>query len=205
MGWNQPRRVNIPWMATLSRLLGGLALPDISGRSLWVVGDYSFDNPTSDFDIVGLLVADPETSGDWSDLRRKVRENLLGDRRRMSWKKLNSDSRRRAAFIPFFKAADHIRGLSVALAFHRDPAFEIPTDDLRRLRDSFHLSVNWKARKLEQMFRIAYCTAMLVAGLSKPGPGCLLGVGSGRSLCERVHRKGYRQRRKEPSKSIFAT
>jgi hypothetical protein len=32
-----------------------------------------------------------------------------------------------------------------------------------------HLSVNRKPRNFEQMFRIAYCTAMLVAGLSKPG------------------------------------
>jgi hypothetical protein len=87
----------------------------------------------------------------------------------MSWKKLNSDTRRRAAFIPFLRAANHICGLAIALAFHRDPAFLIPSDDLSRFQHSFRLSPNWKKHQLQHMFRIAYCTAMLVAGLSRPG------------------------------------
>jgi len=156
-------------METLAQMLSGLALPVIRGRSLWVLSDYSFDNPASDFDVVGLLLADPEASGDWNCLRSQVRAKLLVDRRRMSWKKLNSDSRRRAAFFPFLKAADHICGLSIALAFHRDSAFQIPDDDLRRFQDSFQLTANWKARNFEQMFRIAYCTAMFIAGLSSHG------------------------------------
>lgn len=169
MSWNPPRQVIIPWMETLAQMLSGVALPVIRGRSLWVLSDYSFDNPASDFDVVGLLLADPEASGDWNCLRSQVRAKLLVDRRRMSWKKLNSDSRRWAAFFPFLKAADHICGLSIALAFHRDSAFQIPDDDLRRFQDSFQLTANWKARNFEQMFRIAYCTAMFIAGLSSPG------------------------------------
>jgi len=156
-------------METLAQMLSGVALPVIRGRSLWVLSDYSFDNPASDFDVVGLLLADPEASGDWNCLRSQVRAKLLVDRRRMSWKKLNSDSRRWAAFFPFLKAADHICGLSIALAFHRDSAFQIPDDDLRRFQDSFQLTANWKARNFEQMFRIAYCTAMFIAGLPSPG------------------------------------
>src|SRR6266513_2749670 len=128
MSWNSPKRAIIPWMSTLSKMLGQVDLPSFRGRLLWVLSDYSFDNPTSDFDVVGLLLADPEALGEWNELRREVRAKLLGDRRRMSWKKLNSDSLRRAAFLPFLKAADHICGLSIALAFHRDPAFQIPTD-----------------------------------------------------------------------------
>jgi hypothetical protein len=99
MSWNQPRRVIIPWMETLAQMLGRVALPIIRGRSLWVSSDYSFDNPASDFDVVGLLVADPEASGDWNYLRSEVRAKLLRDPRRMSWKNLNSDSRRQAAFF----------------------------------------------------------------------------------------------------------
>jgi hypothetical protein len=169
MSWNQPRRVIIPWMKTLSQMLDRVELPNIRGRSLWVMSDYSFDNPASVFDTVGLLFANPETLGDWNYLRREIRAKLLGDRRRMNWKKLNSDSQRQAAFFPFLIAADQICGLSIALAFHRDPAFQIPTNELRRFQNSLHLSVSWKPRNFEQMFRIAYCTAMLVAGLSKPG------------------------------------
>jgi hypothetical protein len=169
MSWNPPKRVIIPWMEHLSTMLARIALPILRGRLLWVSSDYSFDNPASDFDVVGLLVADPEASGDWNNLRSEVRAKLLGDERRMSWKKLNSDLRRQAAFFPFLKAADHICGLSIAIAFHRDPVFQIPADGLRHFQDSLHLSVTWKPRHFERMFRIAYCTAMLIAGMSHPG------------------------------------
>ncbi len=169
MGWTQPRRVIIPWMETLSKLFGRVTWPTIRGRSLWVVSDYSFDNPASVFDAVGLLLADPDGLGDWNVLRREIRANLLVDRRSMSWKKLNSDSRRQAAFSPFLKAADHINGIAIVLAFHRCSEFRVPTDRLSQFRELWQLSANWKARHFEQMIRIAYCTAMLVAGLSNPG------------------------------------
>src|SRR5262245_16562710 len=119
MSWKQPRRVIIPWMEVLAKLLGGIAMPTIRGRTLWVLTDYSFDNPESNFDVVGLLVADPEASGEWMRLRNDIRARLLLDDRRMRWKKLNNDSRRRNAFVPFLRAADHISGLALALAFHR--------------------------------------------------------------------------------------
>jgi hypothetical protein len=168
MSWNQPRRVIIPWMESLAKLLGGVAMPSIQGRTLWVLTDYSFDNPASDFDVVGLLIADPDASGQWLRLRNEVRARVLLDHRRMRWSKLNSDSRRQAAFFPFLRAADHISGLALALAFHRDPAFEIPCQDLSGFRDSWRLSADWKPRNLQQAFRIAYCTAIVVAGLSNP-------------------------------------
>lgn len=101
--------------------------------------------------------------------RREVREQLLSDGRSMSWKKLNSDSQRQAAFFPFLQAADHIPGLAITLAFHRHSDFEIPRDDIERFQDGFHLLADWKSRNLKQMFRIASCTAFLIAGLSNPG------------------------------------
>jgi hypothetical protein len=169
MSWKQPQRLHIPWLSTLSRLLGGVAMPVIRGPCLWVVTDYSFDNAASDFEVIGLLLADAEHAGHWNDARREVRERLLSDGRSMSWKKLNSDSQRQAAFFPFLQAADHIPGLSITLAFHRHPDFQIPRDDLERFQDGFHLFADWKPRNLQQMFRIASCTAFLMAGLSNPG------------------------------------
>jgi hypothetical protein len=134
-----------------------------------VATDYSFDNAASDFQVIGLLLADAEYAAIWNDARREVRERLLGDRRSMSWKKLNSDSQRQAAFLPFLRAADHIHGLSVTLAFHRHPDFLLPRDGLERFQDGFHLSADWKPCNLQQMFRIASCAAFFIAGLSNPG------------------------------------
>jgi hypothetical protein len=169
MSWKQPQRLHIPWLATLSRLLSNVAMPDIRGRSLWVVTDYSFDNAASDFEVIGLLFADAEHLGHWNVARRKVREHHLSDSRSMNWKKLNSDSQRQAAFFPFLHAADLIPGLSITLAFHRHPDFQIPRDDLERFQNGFRISADWKPRNLQQMFRIASCTAFLMAGLSNSG------------------------------------
>lgn len=144
-------------------------MPTIDGRTLWVLSDYSFDNPASAFDVVGILVADAEALGNWKQRRDKVRSEILGDGRRMNWKDLNSDTRRQAAFFPFLEAADFIPGLSVALSFQRSPVFRIPNDQINRFKSSFELTANWKPKNIQQMFRIAYCTAMLVAGLSSPG------------------------------------
>jgi hypothetical protein len=165
MSWIQPQCLRILWLATLSRLLVGVEMPVIQGQCLWVATDYSFDNAASDFEVIGLLLVDAENAGNWNDARRTVRERLLSDGRSMSWKKLNSDSQRQAAFFPFLQAADHIPGLSLTLAFHRHPDFEIPRDILER----FDLSADWKLRNLQQMFRIASCTAFFIAGLSNPG------------------------------------
>ena len=152
MCWNAPQRVIIPWMKTLANSLAQVELPDLRGRSLWVVSDYSFGNRASDFDVVALLVMDPEASGGWNDLRRAVRADLLRDERSMSWKKLNSDKCREAAFVPFLNAANHVCGLSIALAFHRSTAFQVPADGLHRLQACLKLSANWKRRSLRRCF-----------------------------------------------------
>jgi hypothetical protein len=136
-----------------------------------VSSDYSLDNCKSDFDVVGILVLDPDALGRWDYFRTEVRKTFLRDSRTMSWKKLNSDRRRKCAFFPFLVAANQIHGLAVTIAFHRNPEnpeFEIPRDELRPFVDFLNLSVEWKARQFQQMFRIASCTATFIAGLSSP-------------------------------------
>ena len=169
MSWTPPRNLVIPWMKALSEQLSGLTMPLLRGPRLWVLSDYSFGNPASDFDVVGILVADPQALGHWNCWRSEVRERLLPDRRTMSWKKLNSDWRRESAFFPFLVAANQIHGLAVAIAFHRNTEFDLPTHGLSRFKDSLNLSAEWKPRQFEQMFRIAYCAATFIAGLSSPG------------------------------------
>ena len=172
MSWTPPRNLVIPWMKTLSEQLSGMTMPLLRGPRLWVLSDYSFDNPKSDFDVVGILVVDPQALWHWNCWRSEVRKRLLHDRRTMSWKKLNSDRRRECAFFPFLVAANQIHGLAVAIAFQRNPEnpeFDLPTRVLRQFTDSLNLSMEWKSRQFEQMFRIAYCAATFIAGLSSPG------------------------------------
>lgn len=169
MSWKSPRNLNIPWLGTLSSLLKNVELPTFHGETLWVVSDYSFENPASDFDVVGLLFLDPGRTGAWNELRNEVRDNVLKDDRRMSWKDLNHDSRRQSAFLPFLRAADQIHGLAITLAFHRHKDFEIAPNDFSELCTALGLSGKMKRGTFQRAFRIGYCTAMLVAGLSSPG------------------------------------
>lgn len=169
MGWSQPRSVTIPWMETASKMLGSLEMPSFSEGSLWISSDYSFGNPASDFDTVALLVTTPSSLGNWNDLRSEVRKLILRDSRSMSWKKLNSDTRRREAFLPFLQAANQIHGLLIAFAFHRVAEFQVPPEGLGRFQQYLELSLSWKPRRFEPMFRIAYCTAMVIAALSASG------------------------------------
>src|SRR4051794_3556730 len=106
MSWKPLRRVIVPWMATLEGLLRHVPMPTFSGPKLWVASDYSFDNPASDFQTIGLLLADPSTMGNWLRLRNDLRERYLPDSRSMSWKSLTSDALRAAAFTPFLEAAN---------------------------------------------------------------------------------------------------
>src|SRR5262245_12574675 len=127
MSWTPLHRVIIPWMTTLEGMLQQVPMPTILGRALWVASDYSFDNAGSDFQTIGLLLADPSTMSHWLRLRNQVRGEHLGERT-MSWKKLPGDARRRAAFRPFLEAANQIDGLAITLAFDHDSALQLPND-----------------------------------------------------------------------------
>ncbi|WP_254508752.1 hypothetical protein [Anatilimnocola floriformis] len=169
MSWKPLRNVVIPWMASLESLLQQVPLPTFTGDMLWVATDYSFDNSKSDFQTVGLLLADPASMGDWYQQRNAVRQRYLRDLRSMSWKKLPGDKQREAAFFPFLEAASQINGLAITLAYHRDSAFQLPAEGATRFRETLGLTANWKPQTFENMFRVASCTALLVAGLSNPG------------------------------------
>ena len=173
MGWSPVNNLLLPWMQTLAAKISTTALPQLRGETLWISSDYSFDNPASHYDVIGLLLADPESSFGWEECRRQVRSQHLHDNRRMAWKRLN-DRRRQSAFFPFLCAADHIHGLCVTIAIDRDPAFRISTPELLA---QYHgrpwLKANWNPETFEQSVRIAFLTALFVAGLSSPGQDIL--------------------------------
>ena len=169
MSWKPLRNVVIPWMASLEQLLQQVPLPTFAGDTLWVATDYSFDNAKSDFQTVGLLLADPSSMAEWYQRRNELRERYLRDMRSMSWKKLPGDKQRESAFYPFLEAANQINGLAITVAYHRNTAFQVPAAGASRFREMLKLTANWKPQTFENMFRVASCTALLVAGLSNPG------------------------------------
>jgi hypothetical protein len=168
MSWSQVNNVSIPWVKQIAEKLRRTHLPDLHGSTLWISSDYSFGNPACDFDSISFLVANPEKSYEWEVMRNEVRAGELGNRR-MSWKKL-SDRRRQKAFFQFLRAADSIHGVAIIFAMDRDPAFQMSTEEImNQYRGRDWLLANWDAKSFENMIRISYFTALVVAALSCEG------------------------------------
>lgn len=168
--WKPPDNQLLPWMQSLSKRLGSLGLPNLHGESLWIVSDYVFGNPNSRFDVVSVLLAVPEKSVYWRTQMELVRQNWLGEKRRMSFKALG-DKVRQEAFVPFLQAADRIHGLVVTVAIdrHLSDTFAFGKHEAKNARESEMIDGDWKEKSLSRMMTVSQVMAFLVAGLSGEG------------------------------------
>jgi hypothetical protein len=92
----------------------------------------------------------------------------LADGRRISFKRLG-DNRRRRALIPFLEAAESISGHLVSLIVtkeltHMSAWSELPSD----LPTQLGLTAKWSTSSFESMFRTAHMFALLLALWARP-------------------------------------
>ncbi|MFN0056497.1 MAG: hypothetical protein ACKV0T_30485 [Planctomycetales bacterium] len=168
MGWQTPNNQLFSWMQQFCMRVGESDLPNIRGSQLLISSDYSFGSPKSDFDVIGLLIADLQHSYGYLERQTIVRKELLPDGRTMGFKSLN-DRIRQQAFFPFLEAANQIEGICVAIAIDRRIEHLISTPDLvREFQGRDWLQSPWKPRVFEQLIRVAHFIAVFVAGLSIP-------------------------------------
>lgn len=168
MCWQTPKNQMFPWMQRFCMRVGQAELPELRGNQLLVSSDYSFGNPKTDFDVIGLLIADPQHSYGYLEKQTRVRKELLPDGRTMGFKSLNDRVRQRA-FFPFLEAANQIEGLCAAIAIDRRIEYLISTPELiRAYQGSDWLQSPWKPKIFEQLIRVAHFVAVFVAGLSTP-------------------------------------
>jgi hypothetical protein len=168
MAWNIPNNQLFPWMQRFCMRVGQAETPDILGDRIWVSSDYSFDNPKTDFDVIGMLFVDPSRSGGYIEAQKKVRQDYLPDGRTMGFKSMNDRIRQRA-FFPFLSAADHLEGLCVSVAVDRRIKRLISgPDTLQKWGGRDWLRSSWKPEVFEQLMRVTHFIAAMVAGLSKP-------------------------------------
>jgi hypothetical protein len=100
----------------------------------------------------------------WENLRIKLREQIMPDARRMSYKKLG-DRYRRELLLPILKAADELNGLSISVAINKtcDSLFSSSgPPDLKN--PDFSTFLKWQPNVLEKAFIILHCLGILVAG-----------------------------------------
>ena len=167
--WQSPKNQFLPWMQALSHRLSALRLPLLVGPNLWISTDYVFSNKQSSFDVIGVLLATPESSFGWESHRNKVRDTILGPKRRMGFKSLGDRIRRRA-YLPFLRAADCIDGVVFTVGL--DPSiskhFVFGPSELELAHSRPWLVRSWKYTQLGRMATIAHFLAFFVAGLSTP-------------------------------------
>lgn len=174
------RTIEAPGLATgLSNLIGrwdkrGGRLPSFhDAPSLLLASDYSGDHKTSLYQVLSFLIIDPRSLVAWEANRRQIRSSLLRDDRRIAFKSLG-DSRRRAALMPFLRAASRLRGLCATFAIHRSiPSMFSPTGLPSLDKVPISLQARWTKKSFERMLRIADLLSLILAGLSWPGQDVL--------------------------------
>lgn len=157
------------WVPHLVAKLRERNLVAIDAPHLWIASDYSGAHRGSRFFLIGVHIGDSRDSLDWERQRLAVRQQYLGDGRRMSFKALN-DGHRRAALIPFLNAADAIRGVSVVFAIDKRLRHFASFDGFHEgLKERHMILGNWTSRSLERMITVTHIISVLLGLVTKEG------------------------------------
>jgi hypothetical protein len=99
--------------------------------------------------------------------RRSLREDLLSDGRRFSYKSLN-DRKRAAASCRFLEATDSIPGLAVVILVEKTIAFLFKSSGHIESSDpEIKLLPHWSPRVVERLLRVCHFVAFFLADLSR--------------------------------------
>jgi hypothetical protein len=173
--WNSPRLEGSGLFYLPDQFIKGQSsadpygIPEITeSRSLIITSDYSREHKTATHQVISILITSLEHIRPWNHLRERLRKNILGPNRRMSFKDLR-DKKRQEALIPFLRAADILPGLSLTIAinnsissiFTENGPVDLGNPDFAELR-------SLTPKTLEKAFRVAHLVSLVTAGISKP-------------------------------------
>jgi hypothetical protein len=149
-------------------------IPDLRQTPTLLLGsDYGGMHRSADFEVITLIASNLETIHTWDRARSTVRDRLLPDRRRISFKTLN-DCHQRSAIGPFLEAANQLRGLLFTVAIHRRVQSVFKKHDKLRKTDLDSPELEgWKTTTAERALRVIHLASLLVRGLSRTGQDVL--------------------------------
>lgn len=149
-------------------------IPDLRQTPTLLLGsDYGGMHKTADFEVITLLASNLESIHPWDGARSAIRDLLLPDRRRISFKTLN-DRHRQSALRPFLKTANQIRGLLLSVAIHRSLQSVFKTHGKLEKTDLNSPELEgWKPTTAERALRVIHLASLLVRGLSRTGQDLL--------------------------------
>lgn len=138
------------------------------GREVILVSDYAGNSRESNFQSYSFLLIDLLFIWYWDAVRMHPRKHILPDRRRLSYKKLQSDKKRARCLVPFLRAANSLPGVLVTFLIHKrigslfeaDPYGSDPPDVNRQ---------HWQPDQFEKLMRVAHLSSLLLSGLVREG------------------------------------
>lgn len=133
------------------------------GDTIIVAGDFSGHHRKNGYQTYSFLVLDLERNQEWVAAQSIFRNEILQDRRRMSFKNLG-DKKRVRALPDFLSMANKIEGWLVSFCLSRNvnSIFQEKNDDLPN-----ELEGVWKPHIIEEALRILHFSAYLLTGLSR--------------------------------------
>ncbi len=149
-------------------------LPDIrSGSIIFVGSDYGGQHDFAQYQSLSFLFADLERCAIWERRRRQIRQHMLRDRRRMSYKRLG-DRRRKRAVLQWLEAANSIPGLLTTILVEKRIESLFSQEGKLQMRDpKFKDYANWNAAAFEKLLRVVHFVGFFIAGLSAPNQDVL--------------------------------
>lgn len=144
------------------------ALPNLRRAATIAIGsDYSGQHSTSNYEALGFVFADLDRCRAWMEARRNLRDEILSDGRRFSYKSLK-DRRRAVALPQFLEAIDLIPGLAVVILVEKTIASLFKSSGRIEASDpEIRLLSHWSPRVVERLLRVCHFAAFFLAGLSR--------------------------------------
>lgn len=140
------------------------------GQTLLMAADFGGQHAGQYFDTYAFLFLDLERIQYWFSELKEFRKNYLRTRRRMAFKSLNDNNRRRA-LIPFLRLANELEGCLVLFAISKSDRSMFATD--QKSAEVAELLSLWKPHVQERLLRIVHLSAFLTSGLSANGQDLL--------------------------------
>jgi hypothetical protein len=167
-------------MNVLSRSISSIetkrpnSIPSLrNSGTMLIASDYSGFHREAAYEVLSFIFTNLELIGPWDAARSKVRGRFLKDGRRMAYKALNDQNRRRA-LDDFLAAFNVLPGLLVSVAIdHQIPSMF--TEQRHRLLGPGQSSLfsNWTPTTVERALRVANLASLFIRGLSMSGQDVL--------------------------------
>lgn len=144
------------------------ALPNLkAAQNLMCFSDYSGEEEQSKHFVYSFLIINADQISDWNLQRLKLREELLSDGRRISYK--NYRDKLTQKFVDrYLNIADDLEGYIITVSVSKEvPTLFQDTESFISSNPLFAKYADWTKDTLEKTFRIIHFLSLFVSGFAR--------------------------------------